>query len=160
MPRIAVPDGPEHITERVYALRPEYQAPAKAMLNACMNDSILPMRLRELARYRIAQINGCLLCQAARVAGADLVEDDYAEVATHATSMRFSVREALAIDFAERFALDHHSLDDEAFERLHAEFSDGEILDLTYFVGRFMAFGRMTHVLGLDDSCSLAGMPY
>lgn len=61
----------------------------------------------------------------------------------------------MAIEYAERFALDHTSLDQDLFDRLHTWFSDPEILDLTFCAARFLGFGRMTQVLGVDVSCPL-----
>ena len=58
---------------------------------------------------------------------------------------------------AERFALDHHSIDGAFYARLRAaSFSDAEILDLTVCIGGWLALGRTLHVLGLDDACQLA----
>ncbi len=159
MPRVTIPDSAEHITDRVYALRPEYAAPALAMKRAVKFDSILGPRTREAVRYRIAQINGCLLCQGYRANDAredGFSDEDYASIADPlARQQRFYRRDLLAVDYAERFITNHHSLDDEYFEKLHKFFTDPEIVDLTFFIGRFLAFGRLTHVLGLDDSCDL-----
>jgi alkylhydroperoxidase family enzyme len=155
MPRIDIPEGDDKITDRVWQLRPEYAEPARLMLEACGRHSILDRRLREAVRYRIAIINGCLLCQQARSEETGMTEAAYADVATFRTSPWFSDREKLALEYAELFALDHHSIDDEFFDRMRAEFTDPEIVDLTFFTGRFMAFGRLTHVLGLDDTCEL-----
>jgi len=69
----------------------------------------------------------------------------------------YSARERLAIDYAERFALDHHSIDGDFYAQLHdAGFSDAEILDLTVCIGGWLALGRTLHVLGLDDACKIA----
>ena len=158
MPRVTVPDGPEHITDRVYALQPAYAEPARMMREAVTYHSVLPERMKEAVRYRIAQINGCLLCQAARTpaaAEAGFTEAMYAQVDRAQDSEEFDAREKLAIEFAELFALDHHRLDDQFFTRLHDLFSESEIVDLTFYTGCYMAFGRLTHVLGLDDSCVL-----
>jgi alkylhydroperoxidase family enzyme len=63
----------------------------------------------------------------------------------------------LAIDYAERFALDHHSIDGAFYARLGAaSFTDAEILDLTVCIGGWLALGRTLHVLGLDDACKIA----
>jgi alkylhydroperoxidase family enzyme len=156
LPRITIPDGPEPITDRVYSLRPEFAEPAAKMYEAVNSKSILPERIKEAMRYRIAQINGCLLCQASRSSAAaqdGFTEEVYATIADFASSPYLSDREKLAVRYAELFALDHHRLDDAMFEDLHREFSDAEILDLTFFTARYMAFGRLTHVLGLDDAC-------
>ena len=43
---------------------------------------------------------------------------------------------------------------DEAFwAEMHAHFSDAEIVDMTFCIGAWMALGRLTHVLDLDDVC-------
>lgn len=65
----------------------------------------------------------------------------------------------MAIEYAERFALDHLSLDDGFFTRLREHFSDADILDLTICTADFLAFGRLTEVLRLDQACSLEFPP-
>jgi AhpD family alkylhydroperoxidase len=162
MPRISVPDGPQHITSRVYALQPGYSAAHEAMLDAVFRHSILPARLREAVRYKMALINGCQLCLAARASDAEaegMTEDCYGAIADGHPESVLSEREVLAIDYAERFAVDHHSMDDEYFNAVHANFTDAEVLDLTFYAGRFLMFGRLTHVLGLDDTCPVVGSP-
>ena len=77
----------------------------------------------------------------------------YAHVADH-DHPEYSEAEQLAIEYAERFALDHRSLDDAFFERLRTQFTDAEILDLTICVGEWLAFGRLTMVLDLDEACA------
>lgn len=160
MPKIPIPDGPEPIHKRALSMRPEFWEPWRAMLYAVHDDSVLSTRIREAARYRIALANGCLICQSARNLGLregeePLSDDFYAEVERHGESAVLSAREKLAAEFADRFALDHESMDDAFFARLSAEFSDEEIVDLAFCTGRNLGFGRMTRVLGLDDSCEL-----
>jgi alkylhydroperoxidase family enzyme len=158
MPRIHVPDGNADPEMRMWALRPEMGIGAGALSHAIYEQSIVPVRERELARMRIALINGCAICQQWRstpgAAGA-LDESDYAGVAAWQSSPRYSERERLAIEYAERFALAHDGLDDAFFARLHEAFSDAEILDLTVCIGGFLALGRTLHVLGIDDACRL-----
>ena len=75
--------------------------------------------------------------------------------ASHAASLLVET-EQRAIEYAERFVLDHHTMDDAFFARLRSSgFSDAEILDLTVCVGGWLALGRTLHVLGIDDSCRL-----
>jgi alkylhydroperoxidase family enzyme len=83
-----------------------------------------------------------------------VTEDMYAHVADH-EHPGYSEAERLAVEYAERFALDHLNLDDAFFERLHEHFSDAEILDLTICIADFLGFGRVTQVLKLDQECSL-----
>ena len=84
-----------------------------------------------------------------------VTEDMYAHVAEHRDNDEYSDAERLAIEYAERFALDHLEIDDALFERLHEQFDDADILDLTICIADFLAFGRLTEVLRLDQECSL-----
>jgi alkylhydroperoxidase family enzyme len=84
-----------------------------------------------------------------------VTEDLYAHVADHANSDEYSDAERVAIEYAERFALDHLTLDEAFFERLRGHFSDEDVLDLTICIGSFIAFGRLTQVLQLDVSCDI-----
>lgn len=62
----------------------------------------------------------------------------------------FSARERLALEYAEKLAVDHHSIDDEFFERLRTSFDDGEILELGMMIGQYIGFGRLLKVMDLE----------
>ncbi len=62
----------------------------------------------------------------------------------------FSLSEKTAIEFADKMALDHKSLDDEFFEKLHACFTDEQILELGMLIGQFIGFGRLLRALDLE----------
>ena len=79
----------------------------------------------------------------------------YAHVAEYREREDYSEREKLAIEYAERFALEHLAIDDAFFTRLREHFADAEILDLTICVADYLAFGRLTQVLKLDQECSI-----
>jgi alkylhydroperoxidase family enzyme len=160
MPRIDVPDGPGDPEVRVWALRPEMGIAAGTLSHAVYEQSIVGVRERELARMRIAYVNGCAICRAWRKttgAAEALDEDDYAHVLGWRDHPGYSPRERLAIEYAERFALDHRGLDDDEdfWARLRSQYTDAEILDLTVCIGAWVALGRTLHVLGLDDHCPL-----
>jgi alkylhydroperoxidase family enzyme len=158
MPHIDIPDGSAAPEVRVWALRPDMGIGAGALSHAIYEQSIVPVRERELARMRIAQINDCAICQQWRsTPGAEgmLSEDDYRHVASWASHDGYSSRERIAIEYAEKFALDHHALDDEFYARLRALYTDAEVLDLTVCIGGWLALGRTLHVLGIDESCRL-----
>ena len=63
----------------------------------------------------------------------------------------FSEREKLALRFAERMALDHHSLDDAFFEQLRQQFTDPEIFELGMITGQFIGYGRLVSMLDLEN---------
>lgn len=80
-------------------------------------------------------------------------EEHYAHLGDWATWPGYNDRERMAAEYAERFALDHESITPEVVARMRGLFSDEEILDLGISVGSWMAYGRLTRVLGLDRDC-------
>jgi alkylhydroperoxidase family enzyme len=57
--RIDIPDGEGGDAVQVWSLRPEMAKAVVGMTNAAYHKSILPARVREAARMRIAQLNDC-----------------------------------------------------------------------------------------------------
>src|SRR5215831_5408130 len=155
MARIEVPAGEGGDAVMVWSLRPEMGKAVNRLSDAAYNKSTLPVRVREAARMRIAQLNQCVVCMGFRAESVQrqgLTEDFYEHVAEYHTDDRYSAQERLAVEYAERFALDHTNIDDAFFARLREQFDDAEILDLTICIATFVAFGRMMHVLGIEDT--------
>lgn len=67
-----------------------------------------------------------------------------------ADSNNYTAREKLAIEYAEKLAMDHHSIDDAFFDRLHEQFTDPEIVELGMLIGQFIGVGRLLMVLDLE----------
>ena len=84
-------------------------------------------------------------------------EELYAHVEEYRSWPGYTDRERLAIEFAERFVVDHTNMDDEFFGRLRAHFADDEIVDLGLCVAIFMGLGRFLRVLGIDEACPWDG---
>jgi AhpD family alkylhydroperoxidase len=153
MPRIDVPDGPGGPPRQVWNLRSELIPTVTAMIEGPYKHSRLPVREREAARVRIAELNDCKICRDFRARSAiagGATEDLYAHVADAHARDGYTDRERLAIEFAERFAIDHAGIDDELFARLRAVFADDEILDLTICCGAFLGLGRVLAALGIE----------
>ena len=117
----------------------------------------LGLREFEAARLRIAQINGCLFCLDWRTErDGRKVEEEFADaVAGWRTTEAFDERTRLAAEYAERYALDHHNLDDEFWARMSRHYTQAEIVELTMSIGSWLAFGMLNRVLGLDTACVL-----
>jgi alkylhydroperoxidase family enzyme len=158
MARLDVPDGPGGEAAMLWTLRPELGGMVERMIRGAYQQSVLPAEERELARMRIAEINDCVACsdfRAPSVRDADITPELYANVSAYATYPGYSPRQRLAIEYAERFATDHASIDDDFFGRLREAFTDEEILDLTLCVAVFLGLGRSLTVLGVDQSCAI-----
>ena len=151
--RIDFPDRGfgEHVDWALH--RPQMAAGMGALSEAVYGNTRLALREREAARWTIALINDCVVCQGTRArdgraAGVD--EGFYGEVAGWQTSEALSERERLAAEFAQRFALDHQAMDDAFWARLRSAYADDEIADLTMCCGMFPGLGRALAVVGVE----------
>ena len=157
---IDIPEGKEPIGYVWGRLVPGIGPAAAAFSMAVYEHTTLGLREFEAARLRIAQINGCLFCLDWRTErdGAK-VEDGFdaavADWRTTGVTEAFDERTRLAAEYAERYALDHHNLDGEFWERMLGAYSQAEVVELTMCLGSWLAFGRLNHVLGIDAVCVL-----
>ncbi len=154
---VEIPDGKDPIGYVWGEMVPGIGTAAAKFSLAVYSDSTLGLREFEAARLRIAQINGCLFCQDWRTErDGQKVELEFADaVEQWRTTDAFDDRTRLAAEYAERYALDHHNLDDEFWSRMTARYSQLEIVELSMCIGSWIAFGRLNHVLGLDAICTL-----
>jgi len=79
-----------------------------------------------------------------------LGEEKIGRLSEYRTDPLFSDRERTAIEFGERMALDHTSLDDDFFKRLRSQFSDAEIVELGMAAGQYIGLGRFVRALDLE----------
>lgn len=156
---IEVPEG-EHPIMYVWGQMVPGIGPAAAVFSQKVyEDTTLGLREFEAARIRTAQINGCLFCLDWRTErdGMKVEEGFDLAVADWRTTDALDDRARLAAEYAERYCLDHHGLDDEFWTRMKAHYRDAEIVELSMCLGSWLAFGRLNHVLGLDAACTLPG---
>ena len=114
--RVELPADREPVTWVWGEAVPRIGVPAAKFSAAVYEHSTLSLREFEAARIRIAQVNHCLFCLDWRTErdGEKVDESLYAEVADLARAATdLSDRERLAAEYAERFAADHLSLDDD-----------------------------------------------
>ena len=158
MARITVPEGAGGELVQVWGLSPELGAAVGNLSAAVYSDRLVAPRVREVARMKIAQINGCVVCMDWRFPELTErgVDEALYESVADPTTGGYSAAELLAIEYAEKFALDHRSIDDAFFDRMKAEFSDAEILELTAMIGSWLAFGRLNAVLDISEACAWA----
>jgi alkylhydroperoxidase family enzyme len=115
---------------------------------------LLEPRLKELVRLRIATLNGCKTCKAARLD--PTVTEKEAMQGVDEPSEAFTGRERAAIALAEKMAVDHFSIDNDTVKDLMTVFNEGEILELMMMAGQYIGFGRMLAILQLEEtSCPI-----
>jgi AhpD family alkylhydroperoxidase len=157
MARIGLPAGNAPEVVRALSLRPDF-AQAVGTYDGAVWNSTLDWRLHELVRMRIAQVNECAVCLSWRTPqalDAGVTDELLANVHRADDLDDYSDAERVAIEYAARFCTDSARIDDALLARLHEHFDDGEIVELTLVVAKYMAFGRFMQVLGLDQTCTL-----
>ncbi|NUW33461.1 carboxymuconolactone decarboxylase family protein [Nonomuraea sp. SMC257] len=155
--RVDIPDGKDPITYVWGELVPGIGPAASHFSLAVYAHTTLGLREFEAARLRVAQINGCAFCLDWRTErDGQKVEPEFADaVADWRATDAFDERTRLAAEYAERYVLDHHGIDDEFWARMTAHYSQVEIVELSMSIGSWLAFGRLNRVLGLDTVCVL-----
>ncbi|MYS87963.1 carboxymuconolactone decarboxylase family protein [Embleya scabrispora] len=154
---IDIPEDKDPIAYVWAEMVPEIGIAASTFSMKVYDASNLGLREFEAARLRIAQINGCIFCLDWRTErDGEKVEDGFDVAVTEwRTTEVFDDRTRLAAEYAERYAVDHHNLDDEFWARMTAHYTQAEIVELSMAIGSWLAFGRLNHVLGLDSVCVL-----
>lgn len=155
MSRIPLPDGDAPENTRALALRPTFQA-AIDQLERAVWKSTLDRRLHELVRMRVGKINQCTVCTSWR--NPTWCDDErlLGTVDQWATAPGFTDAERVALEYAERFCTDSTNIDGALLARLGQHFDPAGIVELTLVVGKYLALGRFSQVLGLDQACELA----
>jgi len=123
-------------------------------VTALRTKSVLPGRLVELVRLRVAFHNQCRSCMAMRYSTAledGLDQDLVCSLEKPQESDDLTDAEKAALALADRFATDHLSVDDALFARLREHFGEQEVMELLFQVATFVGYGRMGAVLAMTD---------
>lgn len=160
MPNVTVPAGADPLIHVWTRLAPSLTTAAGGYSSAVYEHSSLSIGEFESARITMARINDCALCLDWRTArdvpsrgeAADVLSEGfYAAVGTDDGAL--TERERLAAEFAQRYATDHRGMDSAFWARLHAAYTDGELVDLALCVGSWLALGRFNQVFDIDGAC-------
>lgn len=138
----------------VYAQIPEIAAAYATFTTTLRAKGMLPRRLVELVRLRVAFHNQCRSCMAVRYRDADGDEVDetlVCQLSDHQVAGDLTDAEKAALDFADKFANEHLSIDDAVIESLKSFFTEAEIIELGMNVALCVGFGRLAASLDLVD---------
>ena len=131
---------------RVHAHRPGH-AKALAHFHAALwTDRLLPDRLLELVRLRIAFFNQCRTCMAVRYPDAiadGLTEELVCSLERPYEASDLTEAEQAAIRYGELLATDHLAIDDGVYHDLRRHFSEEEIVELGTIAAFCVGFGRL-----------------
>lgn len=115
--------------------------------------------IKELCRVYVSRSVLCEFCgnqRSIKSATAGLVEDDYRDLINFESSSRYDEKQKAALSYAEAITWDLPT-DDAFWARLHAHFSEPELVEIGYFVAVTMGQQRWLRTLNIEHHQVLAG---
>lgn len=115
--------------------------------------------IKELCRIYVSRSVKCEFCgnqRSMKAARQGLIEDDYADLVNFESSVRYNAQQKAALSYAEAITWDL-PVDDAFWARLHAHFSEPELVEIGYFVALTMGQQRWLRTLNIEHHQSLAG---
>jgi alkylhydroperoxidase family enzyme len=131
---------------RITAHRPALTLAMLQYNHALRANRTLPERLMELVRLRIAFHNQCRSCMAIRYASAmddGLEEGTVCSLEKPLEAPDLSDADKAAIEYGERMATNHLSIDDAAYDKLRIYFTEPQIVELGLWVAWCVGVGRL-----------------
>ena len=123
------------------------------------HEGVLDHSIKELCRVYVSRSVKCEYCgnqRSIKSAQAGLTEDDYLDLLKFEQSKRYGAREKAALAYTDAIVWDLET-DDGLWERLHAHFTEPEIVELGYFVAVTMGQQRWLRTLNIEHHQVLAG---
>lgn len=139
---------------RIYAHRPELAEAYVRFTGAMRQSSVLPRRLLEIVRLRVAFHNQCRSCMAIRYADAvddGVTEDLVCSLEQPEEAPDLTDAERAALRFADLLATVHHDIDDATIAHLRTHFSEAEVVELGMHVALCVGFGRLSMAWDMVD---------
>jgi alkylhydroperoxidase family enzyme len=120
-------------------------------------EGVLDNAVKELCRIYVSHSVKCEYCGNQRsVKAKGVVEADYMDLLNFEKSERYDERQKAALAYAEAITWDLPT-DDALWERLHANFSEPELVELGFFIALTMGQQRWLRTLNLDHHKIMAG---
>lgn len=121
----------------------------------------VPMRLKELAMLRAAQLMGCEWCLdfgSRLAADAGVPEEDLRELSVWRTSARFDDLDRLVLSYAEAMTRTPVTVPDELVAALSEHFDSRQLVELTMSVALENLYSRFNWSLGIESEGFSEGM--
>jgi 4-carboxymuconolactone decarboxylase len=130
-------------------LRPEILRAFAGFGGAVYPGGLLERRVKELVIITASQTNDCQFCTFSHV---DLV--DIAGIATDPLRLiedpaALAPRERLAVEYTRAAMKDSNAISDRLGEQLHDQFSDPEIVELSFLIGYINMLNLFNNLLGV-----------
>lgn len=118
-----------------------------AMFKATMDDAPLPSLMKWKIANEVSKLNKCEFC--VDVANMKLRQFGLDDAAIAAIEAEADDREKLAIEYSKAVTTKAYEIDPALTERVKAEFTDEELVELTAVIGLFNYINRFNDALGV-----------
>lgn len=122
-------------------------------------NGVMDHDIKELCRVYVSRSVKCEYCgnqRSVKSANAGMVEDDYMDLLMFEKSTHYNEAQKAALAYAEVIVWDLDA-DDALWDRLHANYSEPEIVELGYFVGVTMGQQRWLRTLNIEHHVVMPG---
>ncbi|MFC7504921.1 carboxymuconolactone decarboxylase family protein [Nocardioides sp. CPCC 206347] len=136
------PEAPVH--QQILAWSTKASEAVMTFMASIYTNNHLEPRLVELIRLRIAFHNQCRTCMATRNQESGVTEELVCSLERPEEAPDLTDAEKAALKLADLMSIDHFSLKDEHFERLHEFYTPEQIVELGVLIGGTLGMGRLT----------------
>jgi alkylhydroperoxidase family enzyme len=136
----------------IYARVPTLATLAHKIIKTHEKISLEP-ELRFLVQVKVSQLNGCPFCEDISLAGAvqkKVGVDRFHNLDEYSTSNAFTPREKAALAFATEATL-HRNVSEETWQQVREQFSETEIVELTWLNAAENYFNLQAGILGIGS---------
>lgn len=123
------------------------------------HQGVCDHNIKELCRVYVSRSVKCEYCgnqRSERSRNAGLVEKDYMDLLNFEDSSRYDAREKAALAYTEAITWDLET-DDALWQRLHANFTEPELVELGFFIALTMGQQRWLRTLNIQHHQVLTG---
>jgi alkylhydroperoxidase family enzyme len=150
---------PRPESQAIRAHRPPVMMAFAIAWKDSFHEGVLDHNIKELCRIYVSRSVKCEYCgnqRSEKSRNAGLVEQDYRDLLEFEKSDRYGEREKAALAYAEAITWDLET-DDRLWDRLHANFSEPELVELGFFIALTMGQQRWLRTLNIQHHDILSG---
>lgn len=144
------------------AIRAHVPAVMMAFADAWKNsfhEGVCDHNIKELCRVYVSRSVKCEYCgnqRSEQSKNAGVLEGDYKDLLNFEKSDKYDARQKAALAYAEAITWDLET-DDALWDRLHANYSEPELVELGFFIAMTMGQQRWLRTLNIEHHVVLAG---
>jgi len=140
---------------KVFGHQPEYGTVFTDMIMAVLKDGVIDWKTKELLILKATQRNQCQYCVVQHERVSDMLgisQDKIADIDgdRYKTSAHFSEGEKALLDLTVQIGEDANRVSAELWERLHANWSEPEIVDAVFVITIYIAVSKFGDALGVE----------